>query len=254
MAGMVTLTPPTTAARTVEHAPAPAAAGLFDRQAMAGGARAIAPWLVGFGLYGLVVGMAAGKAGIPALAGWLTGPALFSGGAQVATIDLLDAGAGPAVVVATAIAVNCRLVVYSAAMGARWRDTPRWWRALAAAVLVDPTFAVGDERYRQGGDPAAAHAHYLGAALALAATWLTASAVGILAAGRIPAGLALEFVIPLFLAGEIARKPGTAASRRAWVAAAVVAVVAADVPGHLGLLTAIAAGTAAALAVREDGS
>ncbi|HZM30936.1 MAG TPA: hypothetical protein VFB77_10635, partial [Acidimicrobiales bacterium] len=34
--------------------------------------------------------------------------------------------------------------------------------------------------------------------------------------------------------------------------AAVVAVVAADVPGHLGLLTAIAAGTAAALVIRED--
>jgi branched chain amino acid efflux pump len=249
---MVTLTPSSTAAPAVEEAPAPVAAGLLDRRAMAGGARAMAPWLVGFGLYGLVVGMAAGRAGIPALAGWLTGPALFSGGAQVATIDLLDAGAAPAVVVATAVAVNCRLAVYSAAMGARWRDTPRWWRALAAAVLVDPTFAVGDDRYRKGGDPAAAHAHYLGAALALAATWLAAMAAGILAAGRIPEGLALEFVIPLFLAAEIARKPGTPATRRAWVVTAVVAVVAADVPGHLGLLTAIAAGTAAALAVRED--
>ena len=53
----------------------------------------MAPWLVGFGLYGLVVGVAAGRAGVPALAGWLTAPVVYSGGAQVAAIDLLDAGA-----------------------------------------------------------------------------------------------------------------------------------------------------------------
>ena len=38
------------------------------------GARAMATWLPGMATYGLVVGVAAGKADVPALAGWLTGP------------------------------------------------------------------------------------------------------------------------------------------------------------------------------------
>ena len=42
---------------------------------------------------------------------------------------------------------------YSAAMAPHWRDTPRWWRALAAYLLVDPSLAVGIDgcdRHRQG--------------------------------------------------------------------------------------------------------
>lgn len=233
---------------------APGPAQLLDRRAMAGGVRAMAPWLVGFGLYGLVVGVAAGRAGVPALAGWLTAPVVYSGGAQVAAIDLLDAGAAPAVVVATALAVNCRLIVYSAAMGDRWRATPRWWRALAALVLVDPSFSVGDDRYQQAAgadDLPRAHAHYLGAALALWVTWAGAAGAGILAAGSIPDGLRLEFVIPLFLAAELQRGPPTTATRRAWMTAAAVAVVGASFPARLGLLAAVAAGTAAALAVKD---
>ncbi len=234
--------------------PAPAASRLLDRGAMAGGVRAMAPWLVGFGLYGLVVGVAAGRADVPALAGWFTAPLLYSGGAQVAAIDLLDAGAAPVVIVATVLAVNTRLIVYSAAMGRRWRATPRWWRGLAALVLVDPSFALGNDRYTETAgddDPAPAHAHYLGAAVVLWVTWAAAVAAGILAADRIPDGLRLEFVIPLFLAAEIQHRADTPATRRAWATAAVVAVVGVSFPGHLGLLAAIVAGTAAALAVED---
>ena len=72
-------------------------------------------------------------------------------------------------------------------------------------MLVDPSFSVGDDRYQQAAgadDLPRAHAHYLGAALALWVTWAGAAA-GILAAGSIPDGLRLEFVIPLFLAAEL---------------------------------------------------
>jgi predicted branched-subunit amino acid permease len=234
--------------------PPPAAPRLADRRPMAAGARAMAPWLVGMGLYGLVVGVSAGRAGIPALAGWLTAPTVYSGGAQVATIDLLDHGAGPLVVVATTLAVNSRLIVYSAAMGGRWAATPRWWRALAAYLLVDPSFAVGSDGYARSdetGDAAAGHAHYLGAALALWVTWVGAVGVGTLAAGRLPDALALEFVIPLFLAAEVQRRPATRATRRAVVVAAAVAVAGAAFLPQLALLAAIVAATGTALATRE---
>src|SRR4029453_8438258 len=111
------------------------------------GARAMATWLPGMATDGLVVGVAAGKADVPALAGWLTGPLFYSGGAQVAAVGLLDAGAAALRVAATALAINAPLLASSAASGTRWRTTPRWWRPLACYLLVDPSFAVGADGY-----------------------------------------------------------------------------------------------------------
>ena len=56
------------------------------------------PWLAGVVPFGLVIGVSAAQADIPALAGWLTGPLIYAGSSQVATIGMLDARAAPMVV------------------------------------------------------------------------------------------------------------------------------------------------------------
>jgi predicted branched-subunit amino acid permease len=215
------------------------------------GARAMVPWLLGVGPYGLVIGISAAQADIPTAAGWLTGPAIFSGSAQVATIELLDARAAPVFVIATALVINARLVVYSGAMAAHWRGTPRWWRALAAYLLVDPSFAVGVDRYERPGDRSAAHAHYLGGAIALWVTWLLAMALGACVGAQLPASMHLEFVIPLFLVGEVAVRLNSPAMRRAALTAAAVAVAGYSAPLHIGLVAAIAIGITAGLVTQE---
>jgi predicted branched-subunit amino acid permease len=215
------------------------------------GAQAMVPWLLGVAPFGLVIGVAAAKADIPTLAGWLTAPTIYGGSAQVATIEMLDAGAAPLVVVATALAINARIVLYSGAMAAHWRGTPRWWRAAAAYLLIDPSFAVGIDRYQQPADRTAAHAHYLGGAVVLWVTWLAAIAVGASAGAQLPAGLHLEFVIPLYLVGEVVSRVTTRAMRRATLTAVAVAVLGYSAPLHLGVIAAIAAGIAVGLATKE---
>lgn len=226
---------------------APTAERSTRRDAVAG-ARAMVPWLIGVAPFGLVIGVSAAQADIPAGAGWLTGATIYSGSAQMATIDLLDGGAGPLVVVATALAINMRLVLYSGAMAAHWQGTPRWWRMLAAYLLVDPSFAVGVDRYERPECGPGAHAHYIGGAVALWITWLAAITVGATAGAQLPASLHLEFVIPLFLVGEVVPRLSTPAMRRASVTAVVVAVVGYALPMHLGLMAAIAAGIGAGVA------
>ena len=142
------------------------------------GAQAMVPWLLGVAPFGLVVGVSAARADIPTLAGVLTGPVIFGGSAQVATIELLDAGAAPLVVVGTVLIINLRLVLYSAAMAAHGRGTPWWWRAGAAYLLIDPSFAVGTEGYRRFAERGRAHAYYLGGAAVLWFGWLAAIVVG----------------------------------------------------------------------------
>src|SRR6516165_4573654 len=187
------------------------------------------PWLAGVVPFGLVIGLSAARADVPTLAGWLTGPLIYSGSAQVATIGMLDAGAAPVVVVTAALIINIRLIFYSATMARYWRGTPWWWRLVAAYLLVDPSVAVGLEGYRRLGR-GRGHAHYLGGAVLLWVSWLAAIGAGITAGAGLPAWLHLEFVIPLYLVGQAISKLADPALRRAIFVAAGVALMALAAP------------------------
>lgn len=216
-----------------------------------GGARAMVPWLVGVAPFGLVIGVSAAQADVSTLAGWLTGPLLYGGSAQIATIELLDAGAAPLIVILSALIINLRLILYSGAMAPHWRDRPRWWRLLAGYLLVDPSFAVGADGYERPTDRARAHAHYIGGALTLWVAWLAVLATGAVIGTSLPAALQLEFAIPLYLVGEVVSRLRAKPTRRAALTAAAVSAVAVAAPLHLGLVAGILAGLAAGLLVKE---
>ena len=127
-----------------------------DRSEIAAGARAMVPWLAGIVPFGLVIGVSAAQADVPTLAGWLTGPIIYAGSAQLVTIEMLGAGAVPVVVVASALIINIRLIFYSTTMARYWRGTPWWWRLAAAYLIVDPSVAGGLDGYQRlgrGRDP-----------------------------------------------------------------------------------------------------
>jgi predicted branched-subunit amino acid permease len=224
------------------------------RHHLLAGARAMAPWLLGVAPFGLVIGVSAARADIPTLAGWLTGPLIFGGSAQVATIQLLDSGAAPAVAIVAGLAVNLRLVLYSATMARHWQGTPRWWQALAAALLIDPSLAVGADGYRRAATPRHGHLHYMGGAVALLATWLAAITVGATLGTALPDALQLELVIPLFLVGEIVPRLTDRATRRGVGVAVALGALGTWVPLHLGVLLAIGAGLVAALVPTGTGA
>ena len=231
----------------------PAGAGSRVRD-LIGGARAMVPWLMGVAPYGLVIGVSASRADMSTFAGWLTGLFIYSGSAQVASIELLDAGAAPLVVVGAVLAVNLRLVLYSAAMAPHWQGTPRWWRALAAYLLVDPSLAVGVDGYEGAAGSRRGHRHYIGGAVALWITWLVAISVGVTLGARLPSSLRLEFVIPLFLVGEVVPRLTDRSSRRAVTVAVAVSLLAMAAPLRLGPILAMGAGIAVGLHTRDSGA
>lgn len=212
------------------------------------GARAMTPWLFGVAPFGLVIGVSAAQSGLPDGAGWLTGPTIYAGSAQVATIQLLDGGAAAVTIVLTVVVINLRLALYSAAMAPYWRGTPLWWRLLGGYLLVDPSFAVGLDRYRTEPDRRRAHAHYLGGAVVLWVTWLVAIAVGAWVGAGVPPQLHLELLVPLFLLGEILPTLRARATRRAVLVSAGFALACLSFPLHLGIAIGIVAGIAVGLA------
>jgi predicted branched-subunit amino acid permease len=249
---VATLAAGPTRARTHEsitRSPTPAGE---RRHHLLAGARAMAPWLVGVVPFGLVIGVSAAQADIPTLAGWLTGPLIFGGSAQIATIHLLDGGAAPAVAIAAGLAVNLRLVLYSATMARRWQGMPRWWQAVAAALLIDPSLAVGVDGYERAATPRQAHLHYMGGAVALLAAWMAAITVGATLGTAMPEALHLELVIPLFLIGEVVPRLTSRTTNRAVGVAVALGVIGTWAPLHLGALLAIGGGLVAALVADRD--
>jgi len=217
------------------------------RHAFAAGARAMSPLLVGIAPFGMVIGVTVADSGMPPLAGLSTGWLIYAGSAQLAVIDALSAGTAPLVVIATVLVINARLLLYSGAMATPWRETTRGWRAVAAYLLVDPSFAVGVDGYEKRGPTPAGHAHYLGGACVLWLTWQLAMGIGLALGSVVPEGLSLDFVVPLYLVAMVVPKATTGPVRTAVATAAVAAAAGGVLPLHLGSATAIVAGVAAGL-------
>ena len=74
-------------------------------------------------------------------------------------------------------------------------------------------------------------------------------AVGATAGALIPAALHLDVAVPLFLAGQLAARPGTRATRWGVAAAAIAGVLGTAVPLRLGAVFAMAAGVAVVLRI-----
>ncbi len=215
------------------------------RQGYRDGLTAVAPLLVGVAPFGLAFGVAAGQSSIGAGLGYATSQIIFAGAAQLAAVQLFDAGAAAAVIIATALVVNARHLMYSAALAAHFREFPRLWRFVLPYVMTDQAFAVSITRYETVSDPEYKRRFYLGAALGLWFTWQSTTGLGALAGASVPSSWSLDFAIPLvflaLLVPAVTSRPGLVAA----LVAGVIAVVGADIPYNLGLLIGATSGIAA---------
>jgi predicted branched-subunit amino acid permease len=208
------------------------------RSAVAAGALAMLPLVIGYAPFALVIGATIAEHG-DELAGWSGSWLVYGGSAQLATIRSLDAGV--LVAVATGLLVNARLLVYSASLGRRWRHQPRWFRLLAAALIIDPTWAAAERYDHAGATDRDQRHHFLAAGIVLGVGWSAAMAAGILVGGRLD-GLDLEIVVPLFLVALVG--PMLREREHRWVIAAAgsTAVLTRELPAGTGVLCAIAVG------------
>jgi 4-azaleucine resistance transporter AzlC len=221
-----------------------------ERRAVASGVRAMLPWLTGVIPLGLMIGMTAAGSGHSASFALLTGLTIYAGSAQFAAIELTADGASLAVVVISVLAINARLLLYGSAMAAHWKDAPRRFRVAAAYMLIDPSFAEGDRRYRS--EPVAAHWFYIGTAVTLWVAWQTAIVAGAMFGNLIPSAARLEHVLPLYLVAELATVVRGRGMAETALAGGLVSMVAIGLPMHSGLIVAIAVGVVTG--ARVDGS
>jgi predicted branched-subunit amino acid permease len=191
--------------------------------------------------FALVIGSAMGQIGIPGGVGFAGGAGMYSGSAQLAAVNLLGAGADLVVILAAVAVINARLLVYGAALEARFRGQPWWFRWFGPHFIVDQTYAMATRRSELD-EPGAFRRYWLTAGVVLGFAWMGAMMLGMALGGAIPASSPLNFAATAVLIAIVT--PRLRAPRSLVIAgvAAAVAIAGSSLPNGLGLAGGMVAG------------
>lgn len=205
----------------------------------------------GIGAWGLVTGVAMINSGLPLPVALILGVLVFAGTAQLAALPLMIAGAPLWLILATALCVNLRFVIFSAQLHPYFSYLPLRFRFLVSYLLGDLTAVLFLQRYPippPDGEPAEeALGFYLGASSTNWLAWNIPQALGIALAAYIPTHWGLSFAGILALLGITLSLINDRLTAATAAAAALVAVVFVALPLKLNLLLAVVVGMLLAL-------
>lgn len=198
------------------------------RDVIRAGLRDAAPMLLGTVPFGLVAGATPVAGGLAVSHAMGLSVVVFAGASQIATADALIDGATVAVAVATAWAINLRLLLYSASLAPRLAHAPRRIRMVAAFFVIDQAYALADARWTGDDPPEDRVPYYLAMGALLGSTWLGATLVGALAGASMPDSVPLEFMVPLVFLVLLVPALASPAAIAAAIGGALGAVIAGE--------------------------
>lgn len=214
------------------------------------GIRAAGPIVVGVVPFALVAGITAISAGmtIPEAIGMSA--IVFAGASQLAAIELIGSNASFVIVVATAVVINVRMMMYSASIAPYFQRFSLRVRGLAAYLLTDQAYAMSVGEYETN-DRRHRLWYYAGIAATIWVVWQTGTIVGAVIGAGVPEALGLDFALPLvFIALLVPAMKDAGTTTAGWVAgAAALGLATIGVPFNLDLPIAAVLGMFAGVAV-----
>lgn len=198
--------------------------------------------------FGFVVGLAATESAMPTGIAYLTSTFVFAGAAQLALITLVGTASLWAAA-ATALVVNARHVMYSAALSPAFGHQPRWFRWLGPYVLIDQVFALAS--LHAGDDPWRFRRYYLVTGLFFFSGWQAAVALGLVVGPVIPTSWALDFAPAIMFCGIVVLSLRDRPALLAAVVGAGVSAATLGLENRLGLLVGAVAGVLAGTAADQ---
>jgi predicted branched-subunit amino acid permease len=173
---------------------------------------------VGIFPFGVVYGVAVAQSEVNPWVGGSASFFLFAGASQLSLLELHEGGAAFLVVVGTALVINARFVLYSAALAPAFAEFSSPWRVTLPHLMTDQAATLSLLEFDHDHDPLTRRWFYLGAAAVLFVLWQLGTVLGIVAGTEVPDSLQLGFIIPLMFTALVV----PALDRRpAWVAALV---------------------------------
>ncbi len=215
------------------------------------GVRAQLPILLGVAPFGLIYGILAMEAGLPAAVAMAMSMIVFAGSSQFIATNLFATGTPGLVIIMTTFVVNLRHMLYSASMAPHLKHLSRAWKYALAFLLTDEAYAVSITAYQADDAPAARgsslHWFTLGAGLTLWVCWQISTAAGIALGASVPESWALDFTLALTFIALVMPLLKTRPMVLAALTAALTALVTHALPYKLWLILAIVAGIAAGM-------
>ncbi|WP_298258765.1 AzlC family ABC transporter permease [uncultured Litoreibacter sp.] len=204
------------------------------------GVRGSLPFTVVLIPFAMLFGVAATEAGLPLVQIMSFTSIVIAGAAQFTALQFMIENAPAVVVVASALAVNLRMAMYSAALTPMLGDQPLWKRALASYLIFDHTYTLmsldAEENPHQ--TTAQRTAFFFGCSIIIAPLWVACTWVGAALGGQIPPEFSLDFALPIAFLAMVAPALRTVAHIAAAGTSVVLALALGFIPLNLGLMVA----------------
>jgi 4-azaleucine resistance transporter AzlC len=159
------------------------------------GFRATVPVALSIMPFGIAYGAVASQSMAP-WRGVLMSVLVFAGTAQFVTASMLAQGSGCLPILITALLLNLRLILLSAAISPHIRHAPASLQPLFAHMLTDESFAVSMAEFECR--PASPW-FFIGSGLTIFGFWQMATVTGLFLGSSLPQGVGLEYALPATL-------------------------------------------------------
>ncbi|MFC6639223.1 branched-chain amino acid ABC transporter permease [Sulfitobacter sp. JBTF-M27] len=197
--------------------------------------------------FATLFGLLAVEAGLNVIEALVFSLVVIAGAAQFTALQLMQEDAPTIIVLASALAVNLRMAMYSASLTPYIGSAPLWQRALAAYLTVDQSYMVSVAQFEKEPQMTVPQriAYFFGAVTPVVPLWYIFTVVGAMLGSRVPDSWALDFALPITFLAMIAPMFRTLAHVVAAFVAVVVSLLAVGVPFSLGIIIAGVAGMVA---------
>ena len=208
------------------------------------GVRSGAPFIIVVVPFALLFGVVATEAGLSVFETMTFSVTVIAGAAQFTALQLMQEQAPTVIVLISALTVNLRLAMYSAALTPHFGAAVPWQRAVVAFFTVDQSFASSVAAFEKhpGWSLAQKLRFFAGTCTPVVPMWVGGTLAGALIGKSIPDDYALDFAVPITFLALVAPMLRTGAHVAAAVVAVVLALLLAGLPYNLGLLVAALGG------------
>lgn len=211
------------------------------------GVRDGAPFMLIAGPFATLFGVLATEAGLNLFEVMSFSIVVIAGAAQFTALQLMQENAPTVIVLASSLAVNLRVAMYSAALTPYLGGEKLWKRAIISYLMVDQSYALSHAKFET--DPQLTlpqrTAYYFGTCTLVMIVWFSFSYIGAAVGTALPESIPLDFALPIAFLSMVAPLLRTLPHLIAATVAIAVALLATTVPYSLGLIIAGAAGMAA---------
>jgi len=204
------------------------------------GMRDGSPFLIVIAPFSMLFGVVGTEAGLNLAQVMGFSVLVIAGSAQFTAIQLMTENTPVLIVLASALAINLRMAMYSASMISHFGPLPLRKRVLVSYLLVDQSYASAMVEYENHPRMTLAHkyAYFLGVMTIVAPFWYAFTYVGAVLGTSIPPEYALDFAVPITFLALIMPALRTLAHVAAAVVSVVLALTLSWIPYNLWLLVA----------------